>query len=196
IRDVVDKRTGKVVVIGPNAAIDAVAAARLCKWDVIWFAGSPAFLPGTLYMDPPYQLQHVPRFDALHVDVVANSAKLDVYYCLQKKSGDDKHERADICGRAKEEKQMVGGVDFVVYGIGPAGSVGSLLARNLIEELQPEHDATFKFAPGVHTMLSKDLAEYVAKREKKLVEKDEAKERQLVEWAGKSTAGKAFLGLK
>src|SRR5262249_19862133 len=71
ISRVVDRERGRVIVIGPNAAIDAVAAARLCNWDVVWFSGEPAFLPGTLYMDAPYRLQDVPRVDAVHADVVA-----------------------------------------------------------------------------------------------------------------------------
>jgi hypothetical protein len=66
----------------------------------------------------------------------------------------------------------------------------------LIAELQPEYDETFKFAPGAHTMLSKELAEYVIKREKNQVPKDEDKEAALVKWAEHSRAGKAFLGLK
>ena len=82
IRDVVHLKKGKVIVMGGNAAIDAVAAAKLYDWDVIWFASGPAYLPGTFYMDRPYEIQKVPRFDAVHVDVVAESTKLErSYWC-------------------------------------------------------------------------------------------------------------------
>jgi hypothetical protein len=201
IRDVVQTdQPGRVIVVGPNAAIDAVAAAKLCKWEVVWFAGAPAFLPGTFYMDKPYELQKVERFDAVHVDVVPAGKKMDVYFCNQVKSGLDKHERSTVCARTISEKQCIKGVDFIVYGIGPLGTLGSLLAKELIEELEPVYEETFKFAPGKYEILPSDLSEYVNKRLAKIIPENSTKEAELVAWAQKQKesrgAGKAFLGLK
>ena len=189
---------GKVVVMGGNAAIDAVAAAKRYGWEVIWFSGDPAFLPGTFYMDAPYSLQAVERRDAVHVEVTQTGGKLNVYYCDQIRKDPGKHLRADECKRPRQGqngKKVEQGVDYIVYGIGQAGTLGKLLAKELYEELDVEYEKTFKFAPGTHETLERDLAEYVAKRSKNQIAKNDKMEERLVAWETNRVKGKAFVGL-
>jgi len=203
------KRKRKVVVIGPNAAIDVVAAARLFRWDVVWFSGDPAFLPGTFYLDPPYEIQKVERVDAVHVDVVKAGQTLTVYYCEQKKSGAIPHLRTTDCSVPQDSKNKVENVDYVVYGIGGRGTVSALIEKTLAAELKEMYEGSFKFAPADYsktlkprTDLPVELQEYINDRIRKVdpIPKNEGFEARLVQWveenAKKNTEGKALLGLK
>ena len=71
------RETGRVVVWGSNAAIDAVAAAKRHGWTVVkWLysaTGQPAWLPGTRYTSAPYNLQDLPK----HVYTGRNDIKIE-----------------------------------------------------------------------------------------------------------------------
>lgn len=102
IRDIVEGRTGRVAVWGSNAAIDAVAAAKLHGWDIAaWiYSTPPAWLPGTRYKSPPYNLHEIKPVTYKGRDAI--------------KIADDK-ELLKVLNVGKVEASKV---DYVVYGLG------------------------------------------------------------------------------
>jgi len=114
--------TGRVAVWGSNAAIDAVAAARLHGWKIIhWIYGSskPTWLPGTRYKSAPYNLQNIPGTS------YAESERASMAICddgskLMVKKGD---------------RILAGKLDYVIYGLGSEDKLtqGKLMDKSVLE---------------------------------------------------------------
>jgi len=106
VRDKAKQETGRVVIWGSNAAIDAVAAAKVHGWTIaVWLYSTenqPAWLPGTRYLSPPYDLQYVTR----HVYSGRNDIAIE-------DSGDQLRIRNKKNGALVADR-----VDYVVYGMG------------------------------------------------------------------------------
>ncbi|WP_434391521.1 NAD(P)/FAD-dependent oxidoreductase [Melittangium boletus] len=102
IRDIVEGIPGRVVVWGSNAAIDAVAAAKIHGWEIAaWiYSSAPAWLPGTRYRSAPYELHKVPQ--------VKYTGRTAI------KIADD-GKRLKVLNVNKTEASQV---DYVVYGLG------------------------------------------------------------------------------
>lgn len=102
IRDICEGIPGRVVVWGANAAIDAVAAAKIHGWDIAaWlYSSPPAWLPGTRYKSPPYELQKVKqvRYQGRTAIKIVDDGKL-----------------LKVLNVNKTEAAQV---DYVVYGLG------------------------------------------------------------------------------
>ena len=135
------------------------------------------------------------RADAVHVEGVDHGGKLTVYYCDQVKTGGEKHERADACSRERDDvkRKRVDNVDLIVYGIGPAGILSSLLSKEVAAELEPAYDENV--ARPALTPLSRELSKYVDKRRRNEVTEDKEKEEQLVTWYKSQESAQAFVGL-
>lgn len=109
IREKVKREHGRIVVWGSNAAIDAVAAARRHGWTIAcWLystANRPAWLPGTRYLSPPYNLQTVTR----HVYTGRTDIKIE--------DSEINHHRLRV-RNTSTNSTVADSLDYVVYGLG------------------------------------------------------------------------------
>ena len=131
IRDIVEGIPGRVVVWGSNAAIDAVAAARIHGWDIAaWlYSSAPAWLPGTRYKSPPYELHKVPqvKYTGRTAIKLADDGKL-----------------LKVLNVNKTEASQV---DYVVYGLGSEDLLkyknekGELLENSMMDATVLEGEA-------------------------------------------------------
>jgi hypothetical protein len=129
----------RVLVQGPNAAVDAVALAVNKNWRVTWFVNTtpPVYLPGT-----QYRLGTVPLYKTRNVSIAklgdtALRVTADVRKCRvnhQRADPDElaEKDKADVVNRYWEpEQHQTFDVDYVVYGIGQkataTGAVGDIL---------------------------------------------------------------------
>jgi hypothetical protein len=141
------KTTGRVIVQGPNAAIDAVAAAQRYHWDVRWFINTspPVYLPGTRYY-----LGRIPLFKATGVKIgTRENGTLEVRANVQPYTGGD-HQYAYDKDRWGGKGDQTFNVDYFVYGIGQdvnaEGSVGQFLAAGLRNQLEPSYDRSGRYS--------------------------------------------------
>ena len=120
IRDkATQERPGPVVVWGSNAAIDAVAAAKKHGWDIkAWLyskGGGPAWLPGTRYLSPPYNLQNVPAYeyaDRDEIKIIDGTGPNLVHV----------HDN-------KAPKRVASDIKYLIYGLGSGDLLSEVLDK-------------------------------------------------------------------
>ncbi len=141
VTDESKKTTGAIVLQGPNAGIDAVAAAKDYGWKISWFINrsEPQWLPGT-----KYDLKHLPRAKVKNVRVT---------------KGDDEPVKVvyDITDGATDQELSV---DYYVYAIGQdinaKGSAGKFLSDEIKNSLEMVVDQSRRFEPVVILQAEKE----------------------------------------
>ena len=155
IREIVPKdkaHSRRVVVQGPSAAIDAVAAAHLRNWTITWFINSttPVYLPGT-----KYRLGAIPLYKADKVSIASEDDYLNVTAHVKKctllnHQFASAKEINNLANWDAAQVQKMFKADYFVYGIGQNinahGSVGQFLSANLQKNLAPVYHTDGRYS--------------------------------------------------
>src|SRR5262249_20903063 len=133
-----------VVVIGPNAAIDAVHKALNYKMAIHWLIGLEEG-------ENPPVLDTQPRMQKAWKDPDAHNLKVYRYkrYTFGGKIGN--RVRVTVIPKANDKHSTMVEGDYIVYGMGQTGDPAKTISNNIQAKLKPILDTSHALNPQVGT---------------------------------------------